>query len=352
MIATSSSFAGVVGQDHAVDRLHQLIVDPVHAYLFIGPAGCTKEIAARAFAAMLISGSEDPTNNDVRLVLAGYHPDVIEIRREGASLSREQADEIIRNASLSPIQASSKVIIVEDLHLARPDTVARLLKTIEEPPAGTYFVLLADLMDPVLVTIASRCVRVEFNPLETDDLTSVLVTSGIDRDTAAFAAASSAGDLRRAKLLASDPGLRHRREAFARVPSEVNGTGAAVARLVTHLLSLIAEAAKPMEQRHVDEIAELERQQTEFGVRGGKKALQDEQKRELRRHRADELKAGLAAIASTYRDAIVATPNSPSNNAYITAIHAIHKAIGVIDLNVNETLLLQALFLKLPQLNA
>jgi hypothetical protein len=118
------------------------------------------------------------------------------------------------------------------------------------------------------------------------------------------------------------------------------------------LLSLIAEAAKPMEQRHVDELAELERQQTEFGVRGGKKALQDEQKRELRRHRADELKAGLAAIASTYRDAIVATPNSPSNNAYITAIHAIHKAIGVIDLNVNETLLLQALFLKLPQLNA
>ncbi len=352
MIDTHGSFSGVIGQDHAIERLRQLIVDPVHAYLFVGPAGCTKEIAARAFAAMLIAGSEDPANNDVRLVLAGYHPDVIEVKREGASISREQADDIIRNASLSPIQASCKVIIVEDLHLARPDTVARLLKTIEEPPSGTFFILLADLMDPVLVTIASRCVRVEFSALETSDLESVLLRSGVSPETAAFAAVSSAGDLRRARLLAADPGLRHRRETFARTPLELDGTGATVARLVSHLISLINEAATPMEQRHAEELAELERQQTEFGVRGGKKVLQDEQKRELRRHRADELKAGLTAIASVYRDAIVASPQSTANNDYIAAIHRIHKSISVIDLNVNEPLMLQALFLKLPRVNA
>ncbi len=349
-MTTTTSFSGVIGQDAAIARLHQLIVNPVHAYLFIGPAGCTKEVAARAFSGMLISGSEDLGNDNVRLALTGFHPDVIEIKREGASLSKDQADEIIRAASLSPLQSLAKVIIIEDFHLARPDTAARLLKTIEEPPEKTFFILLADIMDDAMVTIASRCVRVEFRALDTEEVESFLMSSGIDPETAAFAASTSGGDLRRARLLASDSGLRHRRDAFARVPKEIDGTGAAVARLVAHLMSLINEAAAPMEERHAQELAEFEKQQATFGTRGGKKTLQDEQKRQSRRHRADELKAGLATIAGVYRDAIISASHTPANNDYVAAVHRIHKAIGVIDLNVNETLLLEALFLKLPGL--
>ena len=352
MSSTTTSFAGVIGQDAAVARLHQLVVNPVHAYLFIGPAGCTKEVAARAFAGLLISGSDDPDNDTVRQALSGFHSDVIEIKREGASLSKDQADEIIRAASLSPLQAPAKVIIIEDFHLARADTAARLLKTIEEPPDKTFFILLADIMDDTMITIASRCVRVEFRALDNDEVESYLTASGIDAEAAAFAASTSAGDLRRAQLLASDPGLRHRRDTFARVPRELDGTGSAVARLVSHLMTLINEAAAPMEQRHTEELAEFEKQQATFGTRGGKKVLQDEQKRQMRRHRADELKAGLATIAGVYRDAIVSATHTPANNDYIAAVHRIHKAIGVIDLNVNETLLLEALFLKLPSLAA
>ena len=54
-----SVWADVVGQDRAVDALRRAAVAPVHAYLFVGPPGSTKDEAARAFAALLLTGSED-----------------------------------------------------------------------------------------------------------------------------------------------------------------------------------------------------------------------------------------------------------------------------------------------------
>jgi outer membrane protein assembly factor BamC len=80
----------VIGQERAVANLRACAVDPVHAYLFVGPPGSTKDVAARAFAAVLLAGDESANSRTGRLALAGEHPDVREVRRVGASLDKDQ----------------------------------------------------------------------------------------------------------------------------------------------------------------------------------------------------------------------------------------------------------------------
>ena len=77
--------------------------------------------------------------------------------------------------------------------------------------------------------------------------------------------------------------------------------------------------------------------------------IEARQKRELRRHRTDELRSGLAVIAGTYRDALVAD-TAPHPDSVVAAVHRIHQAIEALDNNPNETLLLQSLLWSLPPL--
>jgi DNA polymerase-3 subunit delta' len=189
----TSVWDAVVGQERAVRRLASCIADPVHAYLFVGPPGSTKDEAARAFAAALLAGGDHPDQRSARLALTGEHPDVREVRRVGAAIAKEQIEEIIRTASLAPVESDRKVMILEEFHLLTAEGAARLLKTLEEPPASTVFIVLADQVDAELVTIASRCVRIEFSPIPETAITAALVGEGHDSAASASAAAASAG---------------------------------------------------------------------------------------------------------------------------------------------------------------
>ena len=100
-----------------------------------------------------------------RRVLAGVHPDVIQVEREGAAISIDAARRWPASPPSARSRATRKVVILHDFHLVEHAGPA-LLKTIEEPPAPTVFVILADYVPPELVTIASRCVRVEFRSVE------------------------------------------------------------------------------------------------------------------------------------------------------------------------------------------
>ena len=84
----SSVWNKIVGQHKAVERLQQLAINNVHAFLFIGPEGCGKEDAARAFASVLITGSDSDNS------------------REGAAVDKDEAEEIIRLASTTPTTVS------------------------------------------------------------------------------------------------------------------------------------------------------------------------------------------------------------------------------------------------------
>ena len=98
-------------------------------------------------------------------------------------------------------------MILHELHLLRPEGAALLLKTIEEPPPSTYFIVLADFVPPDLVTIASRCVRVEFRAIPEDVLAARLVAEGSERDCGRVGGRGGRRDLTRARILAGDPAL-------------------------------------------------------------------------------------------------------------------------------------------------
>ena len=342
----------VVAQPRAVAQLVMAARDPVHAYLFVGPPGSTKSEAARAFAAALLcSRGGCGECRDCRLALAGEHPDQREVARSGAAISREQALEIIRLAALSPVEGSRKVLALEEFHLLRPEAAARLLKTIEEPTPSTIFIVLADDLPPELVTIASRCVRVEFAAIAEATIVDVLVTEGISQKQAGAAARAAGGDLGRARDLAHDPEVARRRAAFASAPHRLDDSGATTASIVDELLALIDEAADPIKARHVREVADFNERVERFGLRGsgGRRELEDRHKRELRRHRTDELKSGLVAIAATYRNQVVLRVGPVHETAAkIAAVKAVHDALESFERNPNETLLLQALLLRLP----
>jgi DNA polymerase-3 subunit delta' len=345
-----SVWDGVVGQQRAVAQLTRSADAAVHAYLFVGPPGCTKDEAALAFAALLMAGVDDPEHRDARLVLTHEHPDVREVERVGAKIAKDQVSEIIRSASLAPIEGQRKVMILHEFHLLDDEGAARLLKTLEEPPPSTVFIVLADQVPPELVTIASRCVRIDFATLSEAAIVETLVHEGVAPDAATLAARSAEGNLTRARDLSHDAALARRRDAFAAVPSRLDGTGATVVALCRELDGLIEASAEPITARHLREVADLDARVASLGERGsGRKQLEDRQKRELRRHRTDELRSGLSLVAATYRDAFVAG-SLVRHDAAVHAVRRVHEAIEALGRNPNETLLLQALFLELPSL--
>jgi DNA polymerase-3 subunit delta' len=320
---TQSVWNSVVGQAKAVEQLQQLAVNRVHAYLFIGPEGCGKDEAARAFAAQLITGSDNAASREADLIMRGSFSDVIEVLREGAAVDKDEAEAIIRLATTTPTESKVKVVIVHEVHLMRDSAAARLLKTIEEPSEKVIFILLADQLVPSLSTINSRCVVVQF----------------------------AANNAYRERLLANDPQFAHRQEAFAAIPYKLDGSGATVALIVDEIFELIEQATVPLVSQQKKELEELEARVSLTGERGsGRKALQDRHKRQLRKFNTDELRSGLSTIAGTYHALIVSETQYPDESKYHDAIHRIHKAMGSLGLNVNEELLLQSLFLHCPSL--
>ena len=356
---TEKGLTGLVGQDVAVRALRAAAAKPVHAYLFVGPPGSGKLAAAREFAAMLLcpNGGEDGCDT-CRRVREGTHPDVVFFEREGAALSIDQAREVSRIAVRSSLEGGRQVVVLPDLHLAR-DAVPALLKTIEEPPPHTVFIALADFVPPELVTIASRCVRVEFRPLTDQEIAGALVADGVPAERASLVATLAGGRLDRARLLASDEEAESRRRAWETLPARFDGSGATVALLADQLIDMLKRSANPLTLRQEAEVARLvaanpATSQTTPGKSAQAQAkavareLEERHKREQRRQRTDELRTGLAALAGAYRDRAVSGA---------LPIGQVAEAVALIDglssdlaFNPGELLALQALLVRLDRL--
>jgi DNA polymerase-3 subunit delta' len=138
------AFAAVVGQEAALRSLRAAVHQPVHAYLLVGPAGAGARAAAEGLAAALVCEDGGCGRcRDCRLALSGQHPDVVGFVPSGASLSTEQVEEIVRLAARSPVEGDRKVLVLHELHRIGPNVGPKLLKTVEEPPASTVFVIVA-----------------------------------------------------------------------------------------------------------------------------------------------------------------------------------------------------------------
>jgi DNA polymerase III subunit delta' len=345
---TGALFGEVIGQERAIARLLASARNPVHAYLIVGPEGTGKLAAARGFAAALICPHGGCGSCDVcRRVLAGIHPDLRVVQRQGASMSVGEAAEVIQMAASAPVEGRRKVIVLDELHLVDQAGPA-LLKTIEEPPASTHFVALAEFVPPELVTIASRCARIDFGPVSADTIVAALETEGADSDAARLAAESSGGRPERARLLAGDPSLAARVQRWRSVPADLDGSGHRVSVLVDELMAMITEVEENLlASRHAQETAELEKREKDYGKRGAGRADQETRhRRERRRVRTDELRLGLATLADHYR-ARLASAEGAALRRHLAALEAIGEANKELIRNPNEALLLAALLVSL-----
>ncbi|MEM8902433.1 MAG: hypothetical protein AAGA17_06730 [Actinomycetota bacterium] len=334
----------VVGQDAAVAFLRRAAVDPVHAYLLVGPAGSGKRAAARAFAAdVLADGADDPERLR-RLAGDEAHPDLVVVERTGASIDVDTARQVARLAVRPPVEAARKVLVLVDFHLVRQAGPA-LLKTIEEPSPTTVFVVLADEVPPELVTIASRCVQVPFGPVPTSAVVDALVAGGIEPATAAVAADAAAGDLRRARLLASDTELGARTAAWRGVPDRLDGTGHTALTVADELLALLDAASTPFEAGHAEEIDRwIEQREAQGASKAVPREMADRHKRELRRARTDELRSGLRTLAGRYRADLLDGGDAART---LAALDAVTTTAAGLTFNPSERLLLQDLLVRL-----
>ena len=351
--AIGDVFGDVIGQDAAVAQLRAAAEHPVHAYLLVGPAGSGKRAAARAFAALLLSAGSEGAARDrhVDLALAEVHPDlrVVEPSTAQGRMDADTARGIVKQAVLSPAEGARKVLILEDFHLI-DRFGAILLKYVEEPPASTFFVILAEDVPPELVTIASRAVRIDLGPVPTALVAERLVAEGVAPAQAEAVAAAAAGDLDRARLLATDERFALRVRALREMPGRLDGTGARAAQLAVELKAMIDDAQSVIDARHAVEVEQMGERIERYGQRGsGKKDLEDRHKREVRRHRTSELRLALATLAAVYRDAL---PTAALPAELVEALHRLDEAALALERFPNESLLLQALFAHLPSLPA
>jgi DNA polymerase-3 subunit delta' len=163
-------------QDRVIARLRKAIeCDRVpHAYLFSGPPGAPMFETALALARALSCqrahgegcGLEDASRcGACEKISAGIHPDVVTLAREGAAQMipiETVRSQVIARLGLPPHEGEVRVFLVEEATAMAPPAANALLKTLEEPPARTLFVLCTTAPEQLLPTIRSRCQRVRF----------------------------------------------------------------------------------------------------------------------------------------------------------------------------------------------
>jgi len=160
-----------IGQDRVTDLLRRAIErDRVpNAYLFSGPPGAPLLDTATAFACALNCqrgrGEACGECDACAKIVAGIHPDVVTLVREGAANIvpiESVRSQVIARIGLPPHEAETRVFVVEEATAMAPPAANALLKTLEEPPARTLFVLCTTAPEQLLPTIRSRCQRVRF----------------------------------------------------------------------------------------------------------------------------------------------------------------------------------------------
>ena len=364
-------FAGVVGQEDAVAALRAAASNPVHAYLLLGPEGNGGLAAAHGFAAALLCPEGGcGVCATCRAAMAGTDPDLHVVRRSGASLSKETLRQVVSLAQRRPLAAARQVIVVLEMHLVL-ERAPVLLKTLEEPPGDTVFILLADEVTPDLTTIASRSVVIPFPPVPREAVAQWLTEAGAAAEVAAVIAESSGGNVERARVMLDDPDVAARVALWASVPDELTAStsGMTVANLTRRALESSERAVEPLRAAHAREIEMLTEAAREMGERGlpGRKEIVDQHQREERRFRTDALRAGLGVLARTYRARVVravgvgdggggdgpaAAVGDPDVRAAAAAVQLITEATESLVRNPNESLLLQSLFSRLAALAA
>jgi DNA polymerase III subunit gamma/tau len=203
------SFEEVVGQQHVVRTLRNAVErDKVHhAYLFVGSRGTGKTSMAKILARSLNCERGGPTVTPCGecescvTIAAGTSIDVIEMDA-ASNRSVDDVRDLRERVAYAPAGGHWKVYILDEAHMLTKEAWNAFLKTLEEPPPKTVFVLATTESHKVMATIADRCQRFDFQRPSLEQISEVLnrvaVTESIEVDAGAVAliARSASGSFR------------------------------------------------------------------------------------------------------------------------------------------------------------
>jgi DNA polymerase-3 subunit delta' len=224
MPSAGASWADIVGQDRAVRLLRGALLrgQVHHAYLLAGPAGVGKELLARVFASAANCEAESPEArpcgvcSHCRAIARGNFPDVMWLMSQSELIARgllsradlenapskeirvDEVRALARRLSLAALRGRRKIALVLPADAMNERAQNTLLKTLEEPPQATTFLMVSANPDALLPTIRSRCARVQLGPVPEELIVQRLLRDGVAESEARERAARAQGSFSRA----------------------------------------------------------------------------------------------------------------------------------------------------------
>jgi DNA polymerase-3 subunit delta' len=160
-----------------------------HCLLFEGPQGIGKASSALWLAMTVNCEADEPARPcgscwSCRQIPKGQHPDVIQLgldlKKATPIISVSQAREVLQQLMLRPFHARHRFVIIDPMDAMTPAAANAMLKTFEEPPGATGFILVSSSAASLLPTVRSRSQRIRFAPVSTDELTAWLEAKGVE----------------------------------------------------------------------------------------------------------------------------------------------------------------------------
>jgi DNA polymerase-3 subunit delta' len=179
-----------LGNDKLLDRLRTLVEsDRLHpCLLFEGPVGVGKAMATNWLACLANCEAPNAPCGECwscRQIPLGQHPDVIHVgvdpKKTARIISVAQARELQRQLMVKPFHARRRFVIIDPADAMTPEAANALLKTFEDPPSQTHFVLITGAPASLLITVRSRSQRIRFAPVSKDALVPWLEQRGIQK---------------------------------------------------------------------------------------------------------------------------------------------------------------------------
>lgn len=371
-------FRDVISQPEAVSELLRSVgaeQKPHHAWLFTGPPGSGRSQIALAFAAALLcSEGGCGVCNSCEMIRVGSHPDVLVLNTERVQISIDEVTAFIDKSLTMPAVGIFRIMVIEDADRMMERTSNLLLKSLEEPPKGTIWMLCAPSESDLLPTIRSRVRRIQLKVPSVDSVAQLLVEKyGVGFELAQVSAAQAQSHVGMARRLATNAGARERRKqaldaalAIVDIPSAMRAA---------EVLAKLAESdgaqlsGEQDEQERADLMIQLglsEDQKMTPSARAQLRRLEESQKRRATRSKRDGLDRILVDLMGLYRDVLTvqlgtseafinpdlakeihSLASQTSQTQIINNIEEIEKVRYRMDRNVKESLLLDSLAVTL-----
>jgi DNA polymerase III subunit delta' len=300
---SAESFSSFPEQAEAKRLLRAALADGVaHAYLFHGPPGVGKRLAATELAVSILG--------DRGRVERRSHPDLYVLEPVGDQIRIDPIRELRRDLHMRPFEGERRVYLVLGAHLLNEEAADALLKDLEEPPSYAVIVLVADELGPLPETIRSRCQLIPFRRLSERAIREEIHkrAPALSTEEATAFARIASGRLDRVDRLL-DPEAAARRGALLEVARAVYADPGFQPAAAAKVL-LDGARARASEARRQ---AEEDLQPLDLPPREAEQRL----RRAARGAEREEILLALDELAAWYRDLVVAGAGAPD-----VAIHA------------------------------